>query len=75
MNIIVIILICLAYIFGGVGYVTTVKSNIDNLFKNGKKTVLVILFIFWLFWLITLGFAYTMTEIEFYIREKLGYKY
>lgn len=70
MNIALLIIACICYIFGGIGYIVTIKHFNDKPLKNGK-IVLSILFIFWLFWLILLGFGITATEIEFWINKKL----
>ena len=76
MSWILIFVLCLAYIFGGIGYVLTIKRNYDNIFKNKiDKLILFVLFVIWPIWLIILGFAYTMTELEFWIKRKLHYNY
>ena len=74
MNTILLIIFIIAYIFGGIGYLLTVKQNCEELLKS-SKLITILLFVTWAFWLIVLGFAATMTEIECYIRHKLGYNW
>ena len=68
---IILLLICLSYIFGGIGYITTIKHLDDSKLKDNKLLIF-ITFIGWPFWLIMLGFAATMTEFEFWIKKQIG---
>ena len=73
MNIYLIIIIVIAYIFGAIGYGT---SLIHDFNKEENYYIPIIFFCaIWPLWLIILGFAYIMSEIEFWIKKKLGYKY
>ena len=68
---IILLLICLAYIFGGIGYVTTIK-HLDSSKLKDSKIITFVFFISWPFWLIILGFAATMTEFEIWIKKQIG---
>ena len=70
---ILIILICLSYIFGGIGYIVTIKRLDSKLGKN--KSLMFILFLSWAFWLIILGFAYIMSEFEFWVKRQCDSRY
>jgi hypothetical protein len=60
----IIIIICLAYIFGAIGYVQTVLKCTC---KKHIEPALILLSIIWPLWLIIYGFAFIASEIEYYI--------
>lgn len=68
--IVYIILLCIAYIFGGVGYIITIK-HLDATKLKDNKFIITILFISWPFWLTLLGLAATMTELEWQAKKML----
>jgi hypothetical protein len=71
MNIILIGLIILAYIFAGIGYYITCKDRIRNMIlKKWEKIFIVFIIITGVgLWLPMLGFAYIMSEIEMYLKK------
>ena len=71
MNIILIGLIVLAYIFAGVGYYISCKDRIRNMIlKKWEMNFLIFIIIAGVgIWLPILGFAYIMSEIEMYLKK------
>lgn len=71
---VLIILLVFAYIFAGIGYYRTCKERLDSLkIKRWEYYLLFIVTIFgWIIWLPMFGFAYVMTEIEFWIKKKIN---
>lgn len=71
----IIIIICLAYIFGAIGYGFTLIKGFDKKLKKFDKVIVTFCSSIWPFWMFVLGFAVTMTEIEYQLKKFLGYRY
>ena len=74
---ILIIILCIAYLFAGIGYYITCKDRIkDLLLKQWEKRLVVFVIVMGVgIWLPILGFAATMTEIEWCVKKKCRYNY
>jgi hypothetical protein len=70
-------MLCIAYLFAGIGYYMTCKDRIkDLLLKSWEKQLVIFAIVIGVgLWLPILGFAVTMTEIELYIKRKCRYNY
>ena len=71
------IILCIAYLFAGIGYYITCKDRIKDLaLKSWEKKLVIFAIVIGVgLWLPMLGFAVTMTEIELYIKRKCKYNY
>lgn len=65
------IILCIAYLFAGIGYYITCKDRVKDLaLKSWEKQLVIFAIVIGVgLWLPILGFAVTMTEIEWYIKR------
>ena len=75
MNIYLIIIIVIAYIFGAIGYGTSLIHDFNKEIKEEENYYIPIIFFctIWPLWLIILGFSYIMSELEFWFNKKWKY--
>ena len=64
MSIEIVLLSCLAYILGAIGYIVTIIKCSEG--KINDKVILVLLGMVWPVWLILLGLAYILSTIDEY---------
>ena len=71
------IILCIAYLFAGIGYYVTCKDRIkDLLLKQWEKRLVVFVIVIGVgIWLPLLGCATIMTEIEWHIKRKCRHNY
>ena len=71
------IILCIAYLFAGIGYYMTCKDRVKDLaLKSWEKQLVIFAIVIGVgIWLPILGLAATMNEIEWYIKRKCKHNY